>query len=415
MSNENSSIQTECLNYILKNYPAAFFLTLLNKMSIPISSKKDIDSPDLALKKSWRKLGLAEKAMDFFDDYACNGRVHIFFYNLCENKYFPQLRYVENLRRILPEEYRSLINRKIFVWDSKNPKLVEIRHRFNKGSGDLIFKWVETRFWDERVSGSTAQSPPQYVRRKERSVNYFIIDLGKGTAQIRIQLIKPNALKSLKMEHEIYQKEIKKLVDFNIFRRIELESVVRKMLMDKKINPKSWEIWLPSGGCFIAKGRLKLYVKVGFNINITRFLDFFSRKLLFEWCLENEGWGPLYVKLKVDGEKDVLTIYSPCDQKQIISILNRAMSIRKNKVKNKDLKKFVKNKPCLERIVLSFDYHLNRLKRKKVIAGHLIDGEWLQENKVVTAIESLCENFPKNYYYKGIGKNLTLIRISKKR
>lgn len=419
MSNEDDSIQTLCLKDILENYPEALISHVLEKMHGHGNAfKEDTFFTQLALKKIWKDPNLAEKFMDIFDEYASCGRVHIFFYRLDEKKeYLQLLKDEEKLREILPGKARELINKKIFVWDSKRPQLAEIRHQSHNG-GELLFKWIESRVWHERVSGASALSPPKYVRREERSVNYFIVNLKEGTAQLRIQLIKPNALKSLKLEYEIYQREIENLIDFKKFRRIALESVVRKLLLSMEIkNLKSWELWLPGGGWIRGKGKLKRYKIIGLGMKILR-VKLFGRKLFCEWEIKNRDWGELYVETKVNGEKDILTIITPCEPTQMKYILEKIMGIGKNKVADKTLKKFVKkmeNNPWLGRIALSFDYHFFQLKKEEVTAGHLIDSEWFQTDRVVFAIKSLCDNFPKVYDCKGGGKKLALFKVSKKR
>jgi hypothetical protein len=182
-------------------------------------------------------------------------------------------------------------------------------------------------------------------------------------------------------------------------------------------NLKSWELWLPGGGWIHGKDKLKRYKIIGLGMKILR-LKLFGRKLFCEWEIKNRDWGELYVETKVNGEKDILTIMSPCEPAQMKYILEKIMGIGKNKVIDRKLKKFVKKmegNPWIGRIALSFDYHLNQLKKEEVTAGHLIDSEWFQRDRVVFAIKSLCENFPKVYNCKGGGKKLALFKISKKR
>lgn len=409
MFNNDDSIQTRCLSDILSSYPGELHAILLNEIP-DLVSEEDADSTDQILKRVWGNQKLAEKYLDILDNYENKGRTHIFFYHLQDKEYLGRLRDEKKLKEILPVEERGLVNEKVFLWDSPGPKLVNIRHHFHNDRGELAFKWVESRLWDERVAGGTTASPPRYVRRKERAVNYFIVDLNEGIAQLRIQLIKPNALQPLKSAYEIYLEEIEKLIDFKKFKRIDLESVVKKFLSDREIEPKSWEIWLPGGGCFTAKGKPALYLKLGLGMSKLRLIDFFGRIICCEYRSKNHSWGPANVKLKLDGEKDIFTIYSPCEQQQMTLIIDKVISIKKNKIGDRNLNKFQKNNPRMGRIALSFDYHFRRFKREEVTTGHLMANEWLQKNKVVDAIKLLCGDFPKNYDNKGSGKNFTLLK-----
>jgi len=407
---KESNIKKECLENILKDFPADLLERLFKGFASRVAFEKK-DSSALVLKKIWSDPELAKEFMDKFDDYACNGRQHIFFFRLRDKEYLEILRDERELTEKWPDEASSLINKKIFLWEADFPSLVEVRHKVLPEPGQLVIKWVETRLWDERLSGTTMFSTPKYVRRKERSVNYFIIDLSNGNAQMHLQLIRPNPLKPLKQEYAIYQKEVSKLIDFNKFVRVPLESVMKSLLLGKKVWQKSWEIWLPNEGCFTAKGRPSIYTRIlGFLLRVFR-LDFiFGRKLFCEWGVENREWGPSEVEVRVDGEKDVLTIRSSCDQTQITGILDQIKRIKQNTVKNKDLEKFVRDNPRLERVVLSFEYHLDRLRRKEVTAGHLLDSEWLQKNKVNDAIKLLCKKFPRQFGCMREGKKLALFK-----
>lgn len=410
MFNQDRSIQTECLKEILENCPDDLISHVLTRMRGQTFEEGDTYFTQHALTKIWKESVLAEEFMDIYDEHAGCGRVHIFFYQLNDQQYIP-LRNENKVREILSDETGNLINKKLFVWDSNQPKLAEIRHHFSGGYGELLFKWVESRQWDERVSGGTAASPPEYVRRTERSVNYFIINLRDGTAQLRIQLIKQNALKSLKKEYEIYQREIEKFIDFNKFKRIPLESVVRKLLTSLEIkNPKAWELWLPGGGWIRGKGKLRRYKIIGLGMRLLR-VKLFGRKIQCEWEIKNREWGDSIVETKVNGEKDALTIMTPCDTKQMAHILGKVMDIGKNTVKDGILKKFVKKYNLLERIALSFDYHLNHLKKEEITAGHLVDSEWFQQDRVIYAIKLLCEAFPKAYICTGSGKKMAVSKV----
>jgi hypothetical protein len=391
-----------------------------------VDPEKNTDSVKKFLKRKLDEPESAEEFMGMYDDYASNGRVHIFFYRVIDKDY---LKYLEENYVDSPQKKDSeLVGRNILLWGSAKPVLVAIENRNRNGCNELWFKWVESRLWDERVKGVTPDSPPHFERRLERSVNYFIVDLDNGIAQLRIQHIKPNALKPLKEEYEIYLGEVEKLLDFKYFRRIAMESVVKNFLLEKAIEPSSWEMQLPNSGKFTAKGKPTRYT--GFlrripllkmlRSNIINRLDFFGRKLFCECQLKKRDWGPLDVKIKVDGEKDILTVLSLSDHVQMETIIERIMDVKKNKLIDKIMKRFFskiadnKSKPeqfLLERIVLSFDYHFTRLEETEIKAGHLEDSEWLQHDRVHKAMDLLCQLFPKNFSSAGRGKKRILVKI----
>jgi hypothetical protein len=140
-----------------------------------------------------------------------------------------------------------------------------------------------------------------------------------------------------------------------------------------------------------------------------------SSDLFCECQLENRDWGDLDVKLKLDGEKDILTVLNPTDHLQMETIIDKVLSISRNNVGNEILEKSLSGKAELKRIILSFDYHFTRLEETVISAGHLENIEWLQPNRIHEAMDLLCELFPANFRSTGLGKNRILEIIFKKK
>jgi hypothetical protein len=428
MLNDTDILKEDCLKDILGDYPESFVASVLNEMPA-VEFYQVIDTPFLFLQRHWRKNDFAETFVEFFDERKKHGSglVHVFFYRLADKKFLQLLRNKEKVLEMIPAQHRQCFNRKSFSWSSWQPELVEIRHDYdgNKGEGTLLFKWVEERAWAKRTEGTTASSPPAYEQRRERAVQFFIVDLKSGEAQLRIQIIKPNSLKSkiLREQYAFYWGEVEKLLRPGEFRRLALESVVKKFLTKKDIEPKSWEIQLPSGGNFTAKGKPALYVTIGKGIkvfgfifkairfNVLRLLDFFGRKLNCECLIDSVEWGVPEVRIDVDGEKDILTIKSPADPFQFAAIIDKAMSVKENKVIDKVLNRFFKSSAVLARVVLSFDYHFSRFKNNQVTVKEILKNEWLPKDEVVDAINRLCLAFPKQFGSRGLGESLTLYKI----
>jgi hypothetical protein len=104
--------------------------------------------------------------MSDLDDLRLNGRQHIFLYRL--KKGSEHRRYLRSLREknFIEERLGNLnginfCNKNHLKWDHDIPVLAEVKHKWRRNTGHLIFKWVETRTWGKS---------PQV---EERSVNFF--------------------------------------------------------------------------------------------------------------------------------------------------------------------------------------------------------------------------------------------------
>jgi hypothetical protein len=308
-----------------------------------------------------------------------------------------------------------------FLWWAAQPVLVSVESRKYNGRSEVWFKWVESRLWNER---KTDRPTPYYVRRMERSVSYFIIDLENKIAQLRIQHIRSNALKSLKDEYNQFRTEIDKLLGFFHFSRLPMEAVVKKFLSRDKIEPLTWEMRLPHGAYFSAKREPELFFRTINKITPLKKLGlgvinkkiFFGRKLSCEYQLTKDDWGSPEVRIKLDGEKDVLTVLSECEHLQMETIIDTVLNEDRNIVIDKILEAFLSRLTSVERFlfersVLSFDYHFTRLEDSEIKEGHIEDSEWLQKEIVENAMDRLCQEYPGNFICKGKGRN----RVLKKR
>lgn len=170
----------------------------------------------------------------------------------CVSRY--ALRYTEKeyLKQLLDPDYikerlsklnlKDRYNNHICRWDSDTPFLSEVRHNFDYDNkrGWLSFKWIQTRRFRILVDDA-------YRIFKERSVNFFIIDLEDGSAQLRIQSLRSKPLKKIEQELQTYTEEIEKLLDFHRFSPISLEPVMKQFLFKKVLPITYWSIKTQKG------------------------------------------------------------------------------------------------------------------------------------------------------------------------
>ena len=201
-----------------------------------------------------------------------------------------------------------------------------------------------------------------------------------------------------------YRSEIDKLLGFFHFSRLSMEAVVKKFLSLNRIEPLTWEMQLPHGAYFSAKGKPDLFFSIFSKIPILRQLGigvinkkiFFGRKLSCEYQLTKDEWGSPEVRIKLDGEKDILTVLIECEPLQMETIIDTVLNEDRNIVIDKILEAFLSRLTSVERFlfersVLSFDYHFTRLEDSEIKEGHLEDSEWLQKEIVENAMDRLCQ------------------------
>ena len=189
---------------------------------------------------------------------------------------------------------------------------------------------------------------------------------------------------------------------------------------------------LPDGAYISAKGEPELFFNIftrskipllkKLGLSVINRKIFFGRKLSCECKLAADDPESPEIRIKIDGEKDILTVLNECEQKQMKTIIDNVLAVDKNKVIDDNLKKFLKNKKYLnnltaverflfERIVLSFDYHFTRLADSEIKERHIEDSEWLSKKIVGIAVDRLCQEYPGNFIPKGTRSNRVLEKI----
>lgn len=181
-----------------------------------------------------------EDLVEYVDELKPWGKQCVSLYTLryAEKEYLRQLLNPDYIKERLSKfNLEDRYNNNICSWKSDTPFLSEVSHNFDydKNRGWLSFKWIQTRLFKAFVG-------PMLVTFDERSVNFFIIDLEDGSAQLRIQSLPSRPLKKLDQELKTYKKEIEKLLDFDRFSPISLQPVMREFLLKKVLPITRWSV-----------------------------------------------------------------------------------------------------------------------------------------------------------------------------
>ena len=192
-----------------------------------------------------------EDLVEYVDELKPWGKQCVSLYTLrySEKEYLKQLLDPDYIKERLSKfNLEDRYNNNICRWKSDTPFLSEVRHNFDHKNkrGWLSYKWIQTRLFQAFVG-------PTLVTFDERSVNFFIIDLEDGSAQLRIQSLPPRSLTTIGAELQTYTKEIEKLLDFHRFSPISLEPVMREFLFKMPLPIVRWSVKTRRGNLIGAK------------------------------------------------------------------------------------------------------------------------------------------------------------------
>jgi len=186
-----------------------------------------------------------EDLVEYVDELKPWGKQCVSLYALryTEKEYLKQLLDPGYIKERLSEfNLEDRYNNNICRWKSDTPFLSEVSHNFDydKKRGWLSFKWIQTRKFKELVGD-------RLKTFEERSVNFFIIDLEDGSAQLRIQSLPSRPLKKIEQELQAYTEEIEKLLEFHRFSPVSLEPVMKQFLFKKVLPITSWSVKTKKG------------------------------------------------------------------------------------------------------------------------------------------------------------------------
>jgi hypothetical protein len=243
-----------------------------------------------------RKLSFVDLVL-YLDKLKVYGKQHVIMYKLknpedeATKAYLDELRQSKKGKDLLSNNEVSTKFNKIYChWTAKTPFLSEVSHTYNTATktGKLIFKWVYTRGY--QITGVPED-------QQERSVNFFIINLENGTAELRIQTLPVMPYLDFNTELLIYESAISKLIDFDKFEVVSLESVMKNLLLEKILEISNWSVTKANGATVDVAGEgPSLYQKI-FLIN-QRGVKPRELTAFWEDCQQVVGQKDLYFYLK---------------------------------------------------------------------------------------------------------------------
>lgn len=241
-----------------------------------------------------------EDLVEYLDELRLWGRQCVVLYTLKndEEEYLEKLRNPNLVEKSLGKR-KNRFNKNICRWKSNKPFLSKVEHNFDekKKRGELSFKWVQTREF-EKLIGRTFRT------FKERAVNFFIINLEDGSAQLRIQSLPDLSLTTLGEELQTYTKEIEKLLKFKHFTPVSLKPVMKEFLCKKVLPITFWSVRTRTGR---AQGdKDPSFVRRRFRLPFQRITPHEVR--VYWECQQevgNKNRGKLYFALEAEDDVDI--------------------------------------------------------------------------------------------------------------
>lgn len=358
-----------------------------------------------------------EDLADYIDELKMYGKQHVFLYELKgdHKDYLNELRDPHYIKEELSRfDMDKLFNNGKFVWEAPEPKvpgptspkpeLAEVRHSFKDGEGLLLFKWIETRRYEEETfdENGIRQYPPKY----ERSANFFVVNLKEGTAEIRVQKMQSRADNKLSEELDVYKKEISRLVRFSNFSPVPLEPIIRHFL-DKAILPITvWELIYPKRRKLTGSGDPSYFFKLGLP-----FRKFRGREITLYWECEQRVTGEPELFFTLNGENDQTRLNAITDKSKVDFILDELRKLSTGSIEMEELKQLAMRYPEYSRVISAIDYHFSRLKKLKITAHRLSSEVWYSEDFIEDVFEAAAKSFPKTFYTEGEERRILAVHI----
>jgi hypothetical protein len=166
------------------------------------------------------------------------GRQRVFLYDIRGNReaLMEQLSSPAEVRKLVGAAYDNPIYR----WEEKKLFLGEVEHTKDPDTGAplLVLKFIQTRGFDVEVNRILT---PQ----EERSINFFMVNLQEGFAQLRVQQLPTRAHRNLNQERQLLEAAIGSHLKLRIFSGrfspIQLEPIMTEILRTPTYTIKSTE------------------------------------------------------------------------------------------------------------------------------------------------------------------------------
>lgn len=337
-----------------------------------------------------RSKNRCKKLYKYIDELKMMGNQHVFLFSFNEDN----LIYIEPLNKLAKTkkntELAKRLNEPLYVWKSISPQLAEVTTTKNKfDSNCVILKWNQTREYRKLIGNV-------FETIKERTTDFFIINLQNGTAQLRIQCLPSGPFRDVQKQYNVYLKIIKRLIGFKKITPFFLEPIMQKMLHQNLLPVTYWYIKSRLGNLQGNKGnpvllqRLRLFL---FNYILH------SIRVYWVYKLKKGSEKRLYFTL--NSYANSISFESIADQSHIDFILDQLRMIKVSqkefyKIKTKELVKLAKDYEDI-RPIFVLDYYIKKWKKRKIKSSEFADETGFDKESISDLFKMLAVKYPSRF------------------
>jgi hypothetical protein len=256
---------------------------------------------------------------EYVDDLRLWGRQRIFLYEVVRS-YANELSNPEFVKELVGEVY----NKALFKWEADKPFLAKVEHKEAEGTGAplLVFKLIVNQEFNLVIDN-------QNETFDERSTNFFIINLKKRHAELRIQEPPTGAVRDVREERDLLTTAIGQYLDFTKFKPVDLTPVMDVMLR------------IPVYTITASRFRFSGPETKPNAPELVVFLNNLFRKSIpadLSACYEcnQRVLGKGYINFNISGASDFIGIAGIADSERVTEILEKLMDIKRNPKKYLD-------------------------------------------------------------------------------
>lgn len=310
--------------------------------------------------------------IDFVDGLHEHGSQHIFLYRIPQEA-MARVRLLKNstnLNAMLKKHgILGLLEKPLLVWDSVKPQLAAIF--FNTTRNILTFKWVETRSW----TSNQVMPVPAKVNKKERSVNFFRMNLDTGECEVCLQKLHSNPKLSLQAEHDLYLGMAKEMFGLEQLLRVPLEPTIRRLLESHHIHTRSWRVAYEKGGEL--KGRRDPNLAQRINLFWTPFVGL---DLKGAWK-DGRKSGAL---VSFDSKNDEVFIQNRFETlEKMTDMLRKVRDYSEMKIQNAQLREAAQKHEHLMMSIAAVDMSLARAQKNVLDLRRVADSRWIPQDEML--------------------------------
>lgn len=293
------------------------------------------------------------------------------------------------------------------LWNNGGPFLAQAMHILDDDDQPhwLSLKWVETRWYNKtKITPQGSDS--------ERSVNFFLVNLTDGSAQLRLQLLRSRPVKSLQEEHDLYVKELTKLGLWENFTPVFLAPLIRRFLQKDILPITNTGVTSETGKLQVSKASQSVIRKI-----LRPFSHFSPRPIRVYWQCHQRSHNDARLYFTLNGFDNSITFSGVTDRPRVDFITRELYQARGpqddlGRIFMNELKQYASRFPDSSQIIYLIDYHFSELKKSGVSSTEIRHDTSVNQKTIEKVFYDLVEKYPNTFIVMPGVKSKVIRRLS---